>query len=327
MNPNFTTLKVKLKNEEKILNFVPPDLYNLKLDIQKLFNLTEQQMKNITFFAKIVSFKGTSVEVKLEKLNDYNDFVLAQQKFALFIEIKCELNESEEDKDKIINDLKSRISYLEEENKNLIEKNNTLNNNKENEKNSFKKILEEKEQIITKLEQSKNSYRNQLKNLLDLAYLNNLKINFPINSSLFQSGEPFGLNGDGIINNNLKNYNYEFIDNNSFLEVKKEDINKKKIFDYYFRIKNIGADWPIDTLLKCVPDESNIYFFHFKIKDGIWSYKDENLGVIYVFPVKILFKNYNKFNKINKLSCFLISDRYGRIGNKIGKMEIKISDY
>ena len=317
MDPNFTTLKVKLKNEEKILNLVPPDLYNLKLDIQKLFNLTDQQMKNITFFAKPVSLKGTSVEVKLERLNDYNDFVLDQQKFADFIVIRCELNESEEDKDKIINDLKSKISLLEKENKNL-----------ENEKNSFKKTLKEKDQIIAKLEQSKNSYRNQLKNLLNLAYLNNLKINFHISSSLFQSVNSINLINNNIDNNNLNNYNYEFIDNNSSLEVKKEDIiQKKKIFDFYFKIKNIGANWPIDTLLKCVPDDSNIYFFHLKIKDDVWNYKDEKLGVIYVFPVKILFKNYNKFNKINKLSCYLISDRYGRIGNKIGKMEIKISDY
>ena len=90
--------------------------------------------------------------------------------------------------------------------------------------------------------------------------------------------------------------------------------------------KNIGAKWPTDTLLKCIPDDSNIYFFHLKITDGVWSYNDESYEV-FVFPVKILFKNYNKFSKINKLSCHLLSDRYGKIGNKIGKMEIIINDY
>jgi len=320
MDPKCTKLKVLLKNEEKILNLVSPDLYNLKLDIQRLFNLTPQQLKNITLYAKPVAIKGTSIEVKLEKSNDYNIFVLDQQKVADYIIIRCELKEDKDNKDNNF--------YLDEK-KNLIEKNKpSKNNNKENENYLLKKKLEEKDQIIKKLEQTKNSYRNQLKNLLNLAYINNLKINFHVDSSLYQSINYINLNNNFIINNNSNKIDYEFIDNNSTLEVKKKEIiENKKIFDFYFKIKNKGADWPIDTLLKCIPDDSYIYFFHLKMNEGVWSYRDEYKEIIYVFPVKILFKNYSKFSKINKLSCYLVSDRYGKIGNKIGKMNLIINDY
>ena len=335
MVPNFTTLKFKLKNEEKILNFVPPDLYNLKLDIQKLFNLTDQQIQNLEIYAKPIILKGTTIEIKLESSNDYNVFVLDQQKFADLIVIRCKLNEkikNEENKDKIINNLKKRINNLENENKYLIKKNNDLINKYniclsnlkeiENENNLLKENSEDKDKIISKLNKSIFQQKTQSCHLLYLFNKNHLKLNFKITTSLKEFYNQY------LIDNNLNlDYNYEFIENNSSINTKKEEIIKdKKIFDFYFKIKNIGANWPTDTLLKCIPDDSTIYFFHLKITDGVWSYSDENYP-IYVFPVKILFKNYNKFNKINKLSCYLLSDRYGKIGNKIGKMEIIIKDY
>ena len=76
MNVKCNSLKVILNKVEKILKLVSPDLYNLKLDIKKLFNLTDEHMKNIILFAKPVSIKGTSIEIKLESDKDYNVFVL-----------------------------------------------------------------------------------------------------------------------------------------------------------------------------------------------------------------------------------------------------------
>ena len=331
------TLNVQLNKKEKILNLVSPDLYNLKLDIKNLFNLSDQQMKNLNIYAKPISLKGTSIEIKLETSNDYNVFVLDQQKFADFIIIRCELNEknkNESDKEKTINNLKNRIYNLENENKILIKKNNDLKYNYnnvlsklrelENDNNLLKKQLEEsndKDQTISKLNKYIFQLKTQFSKLLFIINQNQLQPNFDINTSLYEFYKQY-LNK--FYNNN---YKYEFLQNNSTLEVKKEEIKNKTIFDFYFKIKNIGPQWPNDTLLKCIPDDSYIFFFHLKLTDGVWSYQNEKKEVIYIFPVKILYKNYNKFSKINKLSCYLVSDRYGKIGNEIGKMEIIISDY
>ena len=336
MNVRCNSLRVILNKVEKILNLVSPDLYNLKLDIKRLFNLTDEQMKNINLFAKPVAIKGTSIEVKLENEKDYNVFVLDQQNFADYIIIRCELKGNKESDKEIIEKLKSRIIDLENENQNLKKLNNNLNFNqsnylsklkeKENYIKSLKKKIDDDEQIISSLKKKNFSYKNQLKNFLKLAYLNNLHINFHVNPSLYQSINS-SFSQPPIIFGNKNKYDYEFIENDSSLEIKKEEIVKnKKIFDFYFKIKNNGSDFPVDTLLKCIPNDSYIYFFHLKITDGVWSYKDENLGIIYVFPVKILFKNYNKFNNVNELSCYLVSDRYGKIRNKIGKMKIIVSD-
>ena len=363
MNVKCNSLKVILNKVEKILKLVSPDLYNLKLDIKKLFNLTDEQMKNINLFAKPVAIKGTSIEVKLENEKDYNVFVLDQQNFADYIIIRCELKGNKGSDKEIIEKLKSKILYLENENQNIkdlnknlkINENNHLSNlkekenyinslnkkleekennikslkkkleEKENNIKSLKKKLEDKEQINSSLKKKNFSYKNLLKNFLKLAYLNNLHINFHVNSSLYQSINS-SFSQPPIIFGNKNKYDYEFIENDSSLEIKKEEIKNKKIFDFYFKIKNQGAEFPVDTLLKCIPNDNYIYFFHLKITDGVWSYKDENLGIIYVFPVKILFKNYNKFNNVNELSCYLLSDRYGKIGNKIGKMKIIVSD-
>ena len=365
MNVKCNSLKVILNKVEKILKLVSPDLYNLKLDIKKLFNLTDEHMENIILFAKPVNIKGTSIEIKLESDKDYNVFVLDQQNFADYIIIRCELKGYIESDKEIIEKLKSKILYLENENQNIkdlnknlkINENNHLSNlkekenyinslnkkleekennikslkkkleEKENNIKSLKKKLEDKEQINSSLKKKNFSYKNLLKNFLKLAYLNNFKINFHIDSSIYQSISSSVFNINNIYYNNNNKLNYEFIENDSSLEIKKEEIKNKKIFDFYFKIKNQGAEFPVDTLLKCIPNDSYIYFFHLKITDGVWSYKDENLGIIYVFPVKILFKNYNKFNNVNELSCYLLSDRYGKIGNKIGKMKIIVSDF
>ena len=164
MNVRCNSLRVILNKVEKILNLVSPDLYNLKLDIKRLFNLTDEQMKNINLFAKPVAIKGTSIEVKLENEKDYNVFVLDQQNFADYIIIRCELKGYIESDKEIIEKLKSKILYLENENQNIkdlnknlkINENNYLSNLKEKENyiNSLNKKLEEKENNIKSLKKN-----------------------------------------------------------------------------------------------------------------------------------------------------------------------------
>ena len=147
MNVRCNSLRVILNKEEKILKLVSPDLYNLKLDIKQLFNLTDEQMKNINLFAKPVAIKGTSIEVKLENEKDYNVFVLDQQNFADYIIIRCELKGNKESDKEIIEKLKSKIIDLENENQNLKKLNNNLNLNQSN----YLSKLKEKENYIKSL--------------------------------------------------------------------------------------------------------------------------------------------------------------------------------
>lgn len=218
--------------------------------------------------------------------------------------------------DKILNELKNKINHKEKINKNLLLSNNQLSN--ENKNLLFKlkeKEIEiiEKNSVIENLEKKIFNYKKQLINLIKIINQNKINININISPS--------------INNHLLKKYDCEFLidKNNNTLKISKKEILNKKIIDFSFNIINNGMEeWPFDTLLKCNPDESNIYFFYAKYKsEEIWYYKENN-QIIYVFPVRILFKNYNKIKENNILNCFLVSDREGKIGNKFGTMKLII---
>ena len=220
------------------------------------------------------------------------------------------------DFDKILNDLKKKINHKEKINKNLLLNNNQLSNENKNLLFILKEKeieIKEKNSVIENLEKKIFNYKKQLINLIKIINQNKINININISPS--------------INNHLLKKYDCQFLidKNNNTLKISKKEIQNKKIIDFSFNIINNGMEeWPFDTLLKCNPDESNIYFFYAKYKsEEIWYYKENN-QIIYVFPVRILFKNYNKIKENNILNCFLVSDREGKIGNKFGTMKLII---
>lgn len=228
-----------------------------------------------------------------------------------------------------INELKRKISQLENKNQNILRFNNNLSNEnknllfniKEKEKEiiKLKNISNEKDLIIENLEKKNFGYKKHLMKLLQIINQNNIKINMNISPSI---------NNVNILNNSLK-YDCEFLldQNNNTLKISKEEILCRRIIDFSFKIINTGIEnWPLDTILKCNPDESNIYFFYLKYNsDEVWENK-ENDKIIKVFPVRILFKNYKKINEKNILNCFLVSDREGKIGNKFGSMKLIVEN-
>ena len=228
-----------------------------------------------------------------------------------------------------INELKRKISQLENKNQNILRFNNNLSNEnknllfniKEKEKEiiKLKNISNEKDLIIENLEKKNFKYKKHLMKLLQIINQNNIKINMNISPSI---------NNVNILNNSLK-YDCEFLldINNNILKISKEEIQYRKIINFSFNIISTGTEnWPIDTILKCNPDESNIFFFHVKYNsDEILEYKEKD-KIIKVFPVRILFKNYNKINEKNILNCFLVSDREGKIGNKFGSMKLIVEN-
>ena len=219
--------------------------------------------------------------------------------------------------DSILNQLKNKFNHKEKLNQNLLLNNNQLSNENKSLLNKLKEKeieINEKNSIIENLEKKIYNYKKQMINLIKIINQNKININFNLSSSL---------------NNQLlkKKYDCQFLldQNKNTLKISKKEIQNKKIIDFSFNIINNGMEeWPFDTLLKCNPDESNIYFFYAKYKsEEIWYYKENN-QIIYVFPVRILFKNYNKIKENNILNCFLVSDREGKIGNKFGTMKLII---
>lgn len=230
-----------------------------------------------------------------------------------------------------INELKKKIENLENKNRNILMFNNNLSNEnknnlftiKEKEKEIIKLKNEKKEKdlVIKKLEKKNYKYKKQLIKLLQIINQNNIKININISPSINYN--------NNISNNFSLKYDCEFLldQNNNTLKISKEEILCRRIIDFSFKIINTGIEnWPLDTILKCNPDESNIYFFYLKYNsDEVWENK-ENDKIIKVFPVRILFKNYKKINEKNILNCFLVSDREGKIGNKFGSMKLIVEN-
>jgi hypothetical protein len=178
-----------------------------------------------------------------------------------------------------------------------------------------KKLLfeqKEKQKEIEKLKKRNKILNNDKSNLLHQLNKNNNNIINNINN----------------INNTLiLNYNCEFLKNDT-LNLSISEFLNKKFKEYSIKVIDSGTrKFPNDTILKCVPDDNNIFFYHVKYNnDETWIYIENNKRIV-VFPIKILFKNINKckIGNKNNLNYVLISDREGKIGNKKGFLTVNIT--
>jgi len=122
----------------------------------------------------------------------------------------------------------------------------------------------------------------------------------------------------------LTNYYSCIFNNKSHIFIPIDKCKKDKKITYKFRVYNNGQDFPNDTLIKCLNNDSEIYFKHVKIIDFIQNKDDKRF---YEIPVEILFKDLDdiKINENYELECYLMSDKEGKIGNKNnGKLNIQI---
>ena len=127
------------------------------------------------------------------------------------------------------------------------------------------------------------------------------------------------------LNNPIKKEDYScmFFEDNEILNIKLEDLKKNdNRIKYIFKIQNNGEKpWPEDTFLKCVKEDSDIFFFHCK-PGGINNiYYNE---VYNEFEIIINFKN--DYPNIGNYQChaILMSDRKGQMGKNVGTLNIKI---
>ena len=168
----------------------------------------------------------------------------------------------------------------------------------------------------------KNSYNNNNNNIYNLNnQMNNLNINSIVEDSTYiknyyQQYYPEEIEID-------EDYSCLFYEDNKTLKIKLADLRKNdNRIKYIFKIQNNGEKpWPEDTFLKCVKEDSDIFFFHCK-PGGINNiYYNE---VYNEFEIIINFKN--SYPNIGDYQChaILMSDRKGQMGKNVGTLNIKI---
>ena len=290
-------------NEPKLLNYFPKNLENLYKEIKNCFKFSKNN-KKINLISKSFFLNNKNENFDEKKINSEEDYIyLTDLTKADLIFIIIDNEDS-------INNLKDKIEELKIDKENLRK----LYEKLEFENKNFLFNIKEKEKEIEKLKKQNKVLNIDKSNILYQLNKNNNNIIDNINK----------------INNELiLNYNCEFL-KNDVLNFSISEIQDKKIKEYSIKIIDSGIrKFPNDTILKCVPEDNNSFFYHVKYNnDDVWIYKEDNKRIV-VFPIKILFKNYKKckIGDINNLNYFLISDREGKIGNKnkIGSLIVNIT--
>jgi hypothetical protein len=130
------------------------------------------------------------------------------------------------------------------------------------------------------------------------------------------------------LNNPIKKEDYScvFFEDNEILNIKLEDLKKNdNRIKYIFKIQNNGEQpWPEDTFLKCVKEDSDIFFFHCKTGPVKSIYNNDYIEIYNEFEIIINFKN--SYPNIGDYHChaILMSDSKGQMGKNIGTLNIKI---
>ena len=298
-------------NNAKILIDVPHNLFDFKKEIiNKFEGLTESLMKNAKIMLYLI--KNTEkIPIEINRENDYQEFVIENSNLEKNISITIPNPEEIEKLKKIYNNNQQKIEKIK--------------------------------QLIEQLETQLNFYENELSS-------NNININNNNNN------KNINLNNNKINLNNNKNRNIDNFSNdfnfpnipqnyqNNFVQIKEinedfscvyyenditinvkldEIINKTKIIKYNFKIQNNGKKpWPDDTFLKCINDDSDIFFYYSKMNTNKVIWKD---NVVYnEFEVIINFKN--PIPKKGKYFCHaqLMSDTRGKMGNSIGTLFVNV---
>ena len=204
----------------------------------------------------------------------------------------------------------------------LINEVNGLNNkviflNNENEQKK-QKIFELKNQI-DKLKQLINNNNNINNNCNNNKIDKNLETNNRIKKISL-------INSIQLENNKNDKLSCKFLNNEKNLKrIKKGEIKKNSTIPFNIEVINNGGDnitWPNDTFIKCINDDSDIYFNYSNIKEE----KIVNNQIVHnFFKVNVKFKNYNNIKRGKHFIRFkLVSDSQGDIGNDIGFLTLII---
>lgn len=270
--------------------------------------------------------KSDSIEIKIKNINNESnneaskDFEGRDQLIDLekIIENQSKkIKKFENDLIKI-QELQTEVQFLT---KQIFKINQRLSSKKENEikvKNSSAEKLKKK---FTKKNEEKTPEKNN-------------------ETTLYKEDNNNDLNNNI---SNINNYNIDNFDSNNYQKEKKNYLsckffkNKdiiisksliKENFTIHHKIKvfNDGMDnlcWPEDTFIRCINDDSEIYFYHSNDKEI--QIKNQNT-IFFLYKVIILFKNYYNIQEGKyTLNYQLISDFFGNIGNETGYLTVIVT--
>ena len=278
-------IKVKYLNDEKRIN-LPDKLEQFKKQVRSLFKINSESEFNIIS-------KKNDFECNINNEDDYICFVkeLIQTDIYILIDSKIDLkkylNFAKSNSQKI-DDLEIKINFLNNEIKNMsIE----LSKNPKK-SNSFNKI--------NMYKQKKNFFLEE-RNLLDK------KINSKYIADFLNNNASRTVLYKNIMNSNNETPN-----------------NQRQPIDFTLYISdgnNQNIKWPDDTILKCLNDNTDIFFYHCKWKKNSTYF---NGNQCYSFNIIFNFKTKKIEPGVYSCRYFLTSDSKGRIGNTYGQVFVEV---
>ena len=250
------------------------------------------------------------LNIKPPKTQNYNSNISNNSNQNISFNNNNNNNNSYNEKKKKIEKLKNEINKLKE-----VYKNEKIKNEQ------YKKKQEIKLNIgldqINEIEEVKNNYNYHIdepSQKIPTKVLVKKKIKNIINDNKEVKGDIIFLNKE-----NKKN----------IISINMSEIKKENPIKYTVKIlkKNLKEIWPEkDTLLYCVPEDSDIYFPHVKINDqlNVKIIKSNN-SIQYEFIIYIKFKNYKDIIPGEKrLNAKIICDSENKINKDVGTIILSV---
>ena len=207
-----------------------------------------------------------------------------------------------------LKELEKKIKLESNQQKNIEKKIKEIKNEKEqffDRMNYLNREVEKYQKLISTKKNEKQILEKELKDLQKIQIVNKKKPqkpkNIPFLSCYFYNER------------NVKQILIKKI-------VKKEPIKTQ----IYFSNNGLG-EWPKDSILKCINDDSDIYFLSQKLtKEELLYSKKKNKEYIHT-NINIIFKNYNKIKKgYYTLKIQMYSDLKGKIGEGYGEVVLNV---
>ena len=287
---------ITLKYIKEIKMKFPNNFNDLIEDISNQFKIDQNELITLQFIFNITNGEKMIIEINDEEKYQYFKNLYENNCESIEVNIRnYNFKTNSEYRNEINEEINQIRSTLYKQEKNI----NDLKNNVENNQNLDKIVnLNKKMEAYNTLLVSQEKEKKK-------------------KSDLF-----FSSINETIDNNILS---CEYIENEKLIRTK-STILKNYVIEHNILIKNTSKnnnEWPIDTFLRCVNDDSDIYFYH--INDRIKKTQKEGVENIYIFQILVLFKNHKNIKEGEyELKYQLINDFYGVIGDDYGNLIIKV---
>ena len=295
---------IKLKYFKEITLEFPNNFNDLIENIKNKFKVDNNELISLQFIFHITNGEKMIIEINDEKQYQYYKSLYENNCESIEVIIGNNYITNSETNKNINEDInkeksKSRKESIETQEKNINDlKYGFENNNNLDEPIILKKNIDDLNNMLNTEDKGEN-IKTSLNNTLQL--LDNTKKE----------------------NDNSLSCKYL---NNKKIIINKSQILKNYIIEHKILIENTSKnniEWPIDTFLRCINEDSDIYFYHTdeRFKNTI----NENKDNIYIYRILILFKNYPNIKEGEySLKYQLINDFYGIIGDDFGNLIIEV---